>query len=243
MGARLETKVFEDADALATAVADEFTALTEGLTHAPFTVALSGGSTPKKLYELLVNEPYRDRVRWKDVEFFFGDERSVPPDHPDSNYGMAKRALLDHVPSKAHRMAAEQDDVKTYARLLSERITERRDGIPVFDLVLLGMGDDGHTASLFPGTAALAEGRRWVVMNDVPQLHTRRMTLTYPVLNAADRVWALIAGAGKRAVVAECLAKAADPGDPPARPILGVRPTAGELVWFLDAAAAGSPAS
>jgi 6-phosphogluconolactonase len=240
MGARLETKVFEDADALATAVADEFTALTERLTHAPFTVALAGGSTPKKLYELLVSAPYVERVRWKDVEFFFGDERSVPPDHPDSNYGMAKRALLDHVPSKAHRMAAEQDDVRTYARVLSERITERRDGIPVFDLVLLGMGDDGHTASLFPGTAALGEHTRWVVMNDVPQLKTRRMTLTYPILNAAARVWVLIAGESKTARVAECIAAAERKDDPPRRPILGVRPTNGELIWFLDEAAAGS---
>ena len=240
MGVRLETKVFEDADALATAVANEFCALTEGLTRAPFTVALSGGSTPKKLYELLVSEPYVERVRWKDVEFFFGDERAVPPDHPDSNYGMAKRALLDHVPSKAHRMVAEKDDVKSYARLLSERIAERRDGIPAFDLVLLGLGDDGHTASLFPGTAALAEQTRWVVMNDVPQLKTRRMTLTYPILNAAARVWVLIAGKSKTARVAECIAAAERNEDPPPRPILGVRPTHGELIWYLDEAAAGS---
>jgi 6-phosphogluconolactonase len=240
MGARLDTKVFDDAEALATAVAEEFCALTEGLAHAPFTVALAGGSTPKRLYELLAAEPYVGRVRWKDVELFFGDERAVPPEHPDSNYGMAKRALLDHVPVTAHRMAAEHDDARGYARLLSERIAERRDGVPVLDLVLLGMGEDGHTASLFPGTAALAEHTRWVVMNDVPQLHTRRMTLTYPILNAAERVWVLCAGAGKRAMVAECLATAERPDDPPARPILGVRPIEGELIWFLDEAAAGS---
>ena len=106
----------------------------------------------------------------------------------------------------------------------------------MLDLVLLGIGEDGHTASLFPGTTALDERTQWVVMNDVPQLHTRRMTLTYPVLNAAERVWVLIAGAGKRPMVTECLAAAARNETP--RPILGVRPTAGELVWFLDAAAA-----
>ena len=240
MGARLETRVFDDAEALAAAVADEFCALTERPAHAPFTVALAGGSTPQRLYELLAGEPYVTRVRWGSVELFFGDERAVPPEHPDSNYGMARRALLDHVPSVAHRMAAEGQDARGYARLLSERIAKRCDGVPVLDLVLLGIGEDGHTASLFPGTAALAEHTRWVVMNDVPQLHTRRMTLTYPVLNAAERVWVLTAGAGKRAMVAECLAAAERNDDPPARPILGVRPTHGELIWYLDQAAAAA---
>jgi 6-phosphogluconolactonase len=240
MGAGLQTTVFEDAETLAGAVAAAFAVLTERPAGAPFTVALAGGSTPKRLYELLAAPPFRDRVRWTSVECFFGDERTVPPDHPDSNYGMARRALLDHVPCTSHRMAAERDDAEGYARLLGERIAKRRDGVPVLDLVLLGMGDDGHTASLFPGTAALAERERWVVMNDVPQLHTRRMTLTYPVLNAAERVWMLIAGAGKRARVAECLSASARDDDPPRHPILGVRPVAGELIWHLDRAAAGS---
>jgi 6-phosphogluconolactonase len=242
MGAGLHTTVFADAEALAAALAERFAGLVERPAAAPFTVALAGGSTPKRLYEILAAAPHRERVRWQDVELFFGDERAVPPEHPDSNYGMAKRALLDHVPVRAHRMAAEQDDADGYARLLGERIARRRDGAPVLDLVLLGMGEDGHTASLFPGTAALGERRRWVVMNDVPQLHTRRMTLTYPVLNAAERVWVLIAGAGKRPVVAECLTAAIRGDAPPARPILGVRPSAGELIWFLDEAAAGPTA-
>ena len=237
MGAGIDTRVFDDAEALAAAVADELCELLERHTRIPFTVALAGGSTPKRLYELLAAEPYRSRIRWRDVEFFFGDERAVPPEHPDSNYGMARRALLEHVPSTAHRMAAETGDERGYARIMSERIAERRDGVPVLDLVLLGIGEDGHTASLFPGTAALHERQRWVVMNDVPQLHTRRMTLTYPTLNAAERVWVLIAGAAKQTMVAECLAAAARNETP--RPILGVRPTAGELVWFLDKAAAG----
>jgi 6-phosphogluconolactonase len=235
MGA-ISTTVFANAEELASAVAERFAALTTQPANAPFTVALAGGSTPKRMYELLAATPRRERIRWDAVEFFFGDERSVPPEHPDSNYGMATRALFDHVPAKAHRMAAERDDAAGYARLLGERIARRRDGVPVLDLVLLGMGEDGHTASLFPGTTALSERTQWVVMNDVPQLHTRRMTLTYPVLNAADRVWMLIAGAGKRSVVTECLAAAARNETP--RPILGVRPTAGELVWFLDTAAA-----
>jgi len=240
MGARIETRVFDDGETLAAGVADAFVAAAAATSHRPFAVALAGGSTPKRLYELLAASPRRERVRWENVEMFFGDERSVPPEHPDSNYGMAKRALLDHVPCTAHRMAAEHDDAAGYTRVLAERIERRRDGFPVFDLVLLGMGDDGHTASLFPGTAALAERTAWVVMNDVPQLHTRRMTLTYSVLNAADRVWMTIAGAGKRTIVAECLAAAAR-GETP-WPILGVRPTAGELIWFLDKAAAGPTA-
>lgn len=242
MGAGVTTKVFEDAEALAQAVAAEIVACAATATGRPFTIALSGGSTPKRLYEILAAPPFRDRVRWQDVELFFGDERSVPPDHPDSNWGMAKRALLDRVPVVAHRMEAEKGDADGYARVLGERIPRRRGGVPVLDVVLLGMGEDGHTASLFPGTAALGERARWVVMNDVPQLHTRRMTLTYPVLNAAERVWILSAGAGKRTMVAECLAAAARGDDPPPRPIVGVRPSDGELVWFLDKAAAGPTA-
>lgn len=238
MGAGITTKVFDDAEALARAVAGEIVAGAAAATAQPFTIALSGGSTPKRLYELLAAPPFRDQVRWQDVELFFGDERSVPPEHPDSNWGMAKRALLDHVPVVAHRMQAETGDAEGYARALGDRIARRRNGVPVLDVVLLGMGEDGHTASLFPGTAALAERTRWVVMNDVPQLHTRRMTLTYPVLNAAERVWVLSAGAGKRTMIAECLAAAARGDDPPPRPIVGVRPSDGKLVWFLDKAAA-----
>jgi 6-phosphogluconolactonase len=236
MSAGIHTVVLRDAAQLAATVAERFDALTATPASAPFTVALAGGSTPERLYGLLAAPPHRDRVRWDAVEFFFGDERAVPPEHPDSNYGMAKRALLDRVPSPAHRMAAERDDAAGYARLLGERVTRLRNGVPALDLVLLGIGEDGHTASLFPGTAALGERSAWVVMNEVPQLHTRRMTLTYPVLDAAERVWVLIAGAGKRAIVTRCLDAAARGETSP--PILGVRPTAGELVWFLDEAAA-----
>ncbi|MCC6849496.1 MAG: 6-phosphogluconolactonase [Deltaproteobacteria bacterium] len=242
MGAGIQTKIFETGEALARAVAEDLGALAAATASTPFTIALSGGSTPKRLYEILAASPFRERVPWTRVELFFGDERRVPPEHPDSNFGMAKRALLDHVPAKAHRMRAEHDDADGYARLLGERIARRRNDAPVLDVVLLGLGEDGHTASLFPGTAALGERRRWVVMNDVPQLRTRRMTLTYPVLNAADRVWVLSAGAGKRPMVAACLAAAARGDEPPPHPVLGVRPTDGELVWFLDKAAAGPTA-
>ena len=124
-----------------------------------FSLALAGGSTPKRLYELLAEPPFRDGIPWDAVEIFFGDERSVPPEHPDSNYGMAHRALLSKVPVAAHRMVAESGEADAYERLVRERVAEKRDGIPAFDLILLGMGKDGHTASLFPGTAALQRDR------------------------------------------------------------------------------------
>jgi len=134
----IQTEVFASAEELAAAVAERFTALTTSPPNPPFTVALAGGSTPKRMYELLAAPPHRDQVRWDAVEFFFGDERSVPPEHPDSNYGMAKRALFDHVPARVHRMVAERGDAEGYARVLGERITRRRDGVPVLDLVQIG---------------------------------------------------------------------------------------------------------
>ncbi len=202
-------------------------------------IALSGGSTPKLLYETLAAPPFHDRVRWDRLELFFGDERAVPPHDPESNYGMVRRALLDHVPATAHRMAAETGDAAGYERLMGERIKARRDGFAVLDLVLLGIGKDGHTASLFPGTAALLEAQRWVVMNDVPQLQTRRMTMTYPLINRARRVWVLATGADKREIVAQCLAVLASGESAPQWPITGVRPLGGQLVWWLDEAARG----
>jgi 6-phosphogluconolactonase len=237
-GARRTKPRFEvraDAAALARAVADEIAHLSRAANDTPVTIALSGGSTPKKLYETLAAPPLFDRVEWTRLEFFFGDERSVAPDHPDSNYGVAAKALLSKIPSLSHRMDAEHGHADAYERLVLERLKKRRGGIPVFDLILLGMGDDGHTASLFPGTAALDETKRLVVMNDVPQKHTRRMTFTYPLLNAADRVWVLIAGKDKRAKVAECAAALAR-GEYP-YPMLRIEPTEGELVWWLDEAA------
>jgi 6-phosphogluconolactonase len=205
----------------------------------PFTVALSGGGTPRLLYRTLAADPFRSEMPWDRVELFFGDERAVPPSHGDSNFRMVKEALLDHVPVRAHRMAAEADDAAAYEKLLAERVAEKRGGFPVLDVVLLGVGKDGHTASLFPGTPALDETARWVVMNDVPQLDTRRMTLTYPVINNARHVWILATGADKREIVGACLAAAGDAEAQRRWPVLGVRPTHGELVWWLDETSAG----
>jgi len=235
---RFRVEVRPDAAALAAAVGEQIALLSHRPGDEPVAIALSGGSTPKRLYEAMAASPVYDHVAWPRVELFFGDERSVPPDDPESNYGMASKALLSGVPSRAHRMVAERGEAEAYEDLVRSRVKHRRDGIPAFDLVLIGMGDDGHTCSLFPGTRALEERKRLVVMNEVPQKKTRRMTFTYPLLNAADRVWALIAGKDKREKVAECLAARGRGEHPyPIYPILGVDPTEGELVWWLDEAA------
>lgn len=236
------TTVLADAEAVARAVAERIAGLSRAPGAEAVTIALSGGSTPRRLYEALAAPPLHDRVDWRRLELFFADERAVPPGHPESNWGMAERALLAKVPSVAHRMAAERGEAEAYERIVRERVKKRRGPLPAFDLILLGLGDDGHTASLFPGTAALAERARLVVMNEVPQQNTRRMTFTYPLLNAADRVWVLVTGVEKREIAARCLARRT-PGDraaptDPSYPILGVEPTEGELVWWLDRAAA-----
>jgi 6-phosphogluconolactonase len=237
-GSQFETRVVRDAADLARQAAQRLEDLSRNASSIPLAIALAGGSTPKRLYETLAQPPFRDGVRWDRVELFFGDERAVPPDHPDSNYGMAEKALLSHVPVTAHRMRAELGEAEGYEQLVRARISETRDGIPVFDVILLGMGKDGHTASLFPGTKALDERTRLVVMNEVPQMQTRRMTFTYPLLNAARQVWVLIPGADKREIIGQCLSGRTQQGAEKRWPVVGVRPTHGELIWWLDDASA-----
>jgi 6-phosphogluconolactonase len=233
-----ELAVHPDPASLARAVAGRIADLSHRADARPVAIALSGGSTPKRLYETLAVPPFANEIDWSGVELFFGDERCVPPDHADSNYGMTVKALLSKIPAvKAHRMEADAGAADAYEALVRKRVAYGVDGIPAFDVVLLGMGPDGHTASLFPGTRALDETEHLVVMNEVPQLGTRRMTFTYPLLNAARRVWVLIAGADKKEMVSKCLAAADEPGAAKRWPILGVRPRAGELVWWLDEAA------
>ena len=240
-GASFREVVVEDRSALARAVAERIAERSRGAQSdgdAPLTIALSGGSTPKALYETLAAPPFLERVAWPRLELFFSDERAVPPGDAKSNYGLAARTLMSKIPSPAHRMVAESGEAEAYEHLIRSHIEKRRGDIPVFDLILLGLGDDGHSASLFPGTPALEERERLVVMNEVPQKNTRRMTFTYPLINAADRVWVLISGAEKRDIVARCRAARAR-GEQP-YPILRVVPTDGELVWWLDQAAAGA---
>jgi 6-phosphogluconolactonase len=206
-------------------------------------IAISGGSTPKAAFKLLAdpNQPWRGRMPWDDLDIFWVDERTVPPDDPGSNYRMTREALLDHVPlhpDQVHRMEGELEPEVAASRYESElRNSFRLEGAqsPRFDLVALGMGDDGHTASLFPHTEALHEMSRLVVANQVPQKDTWRITLTWPVINHASSVFFLIAGADKAPLVHEVFIGARDPERLPSQLIW---PSSGILTLFLDKAAA-----
>lgn len=202
-----------------------------------FAVALAGGTTPKATYEILAREYGGPKdLDWSKVHVFFGDERTVPPDHEDSNYRMAQEALLSRVPvGSVHRMRGELDP-REAATLYEEELEEFFGGPPVLDLVLLGMGEDGHTASLFPRTPALDVHDRWVVENPVEKLDTVRLTLTVPIINAARTVVFLVAGEGKAETLKEILEGDADPHEYPTNLIQ----PAGELVWMVDAVAASS---
>jgi 6-phosphogluconolactonase len=200
-----------------------------------FAVALAGGSTPKVTYEILAREyGGPEDLDWSKVHAFFGDERSVPPDHEDSNYRMAREALLSHVPvGSVHRMRGEMEP-REAAALYEKELEEFFGGPPVLDLVLLGIGEDGHTASLFPDTPALDARDRWAVENPVEKLNTTRLTLTVPAVDAARKVAFLVAGEGKAEALEEILEGDANPHKYPAKL---VRPEA-ELAWMVDRAAA-----
>jgi 6-phosphogluconolactonase len=211
-----------------------------------FTIALSGGSTPKNLYTLLATNA-RTSLPWDRMFFFFGDERHVPPTDPESNYRMADEAMLSKVPvvpSNVFRVQAENPDAKAaaeaYEQTLRKFFTLEAGPFPAFDLILLGMGPDGHTASLFPGTEALNEKSKLVVANWVEKLKTHRITLTLPVLNAARGVAFLVSGTDKATVLKSVLE-----GDAPGEqyPAKLVRPAQGKLMWLLDRAAASGLSS
>jgi 6-phosphogluconolactonase len=233
----VNVNVYDDPEELARAAASEFAArAAEAIgERGRFAVVLAGGSTPRATYEILARE-YRDEVDWKDVHVFFGDERSVPPDHDDSNYKMARESLLDHVSiGSVHRMQGElppDEAAEAYEQELRDFFGP--DDLPRFDLILLGTGPDGHTASLFPETSALEVHDRWTVANPVLKLETTRITLTVPVINAARAVYFLVAGEGKAGPVAEILEGNPDPREFPASLI---QPENGPT-WMLDRAAA-----
>ena len=238
----LEIKVVADPAEIAREAAERVIAAAgraaeEGRT---FSLALAGGGTPKALYELLATDPYQSRLDWLRVEVFFGDERTVPPDHKDSNYRMAREALLSKVPipgDNVYRMAGERDPneaAKEYGRMLKEKFGEGG-----LDVVLLGMGDDGHTASLFPETEALDEARHRCMANFVPKLNTWRLTLTAPFINRSRDVIVLVSGAGKAQRLQEVLE---GPPDPKRLPAQLIRPAAGRMTWIVDAPAAGMTA-
>jgi 6-phosphogluconolactonase len=202
------------------------------------TVALSGGSTPKRLYQLLAGEPFRAQVPWLGCHLFWGDERCVPPDDPSSNFRLADEALIRHVPlpaSNVHRIEGErepQSAAQAYHQVLLEFFCGPR---PRFDLMLLGLGLDGHTASLFPGSEALQEAKRLAlaVQAGYRNRPVQRVTLTLPAINTARHILFLVTGADKAEIVHQVLR---DPSA--ALPAQCVRPTAGHLAWLLDRAAA-----
>jgi 6-phosphogluconolactonase len=201
----------------------------------PIRLALAGGSTPRCLYELLAGSEFRDKIPWSQVHFFWGDERMVPQDHPQSNYRMAQEALLKHVPvlrSNIHPIltqASPEEAAQAYENELRKHFGR---GVPAFDLVLLGLGGDGHTASLFPGAGALEEKQRLAVAHRPGQKGFDRVTLTLPVLNQARRVFFLVAGKDKATALQAAVTGG---GQLPAQQ---VAPRNGELVWLVDAAAA-----
>jgi 6-phosphogluconolactonase len=204
-----------------------------------FTVALSGGSTPRSLYQLLASGAFPN-LPWDKTYFFFGDERHVPPDHPDSNYRMADEAMLSKVPipgANVFRIPAEMKDsdaaASAYEQTLRTFFALKPDQFPRFDLILLGLGPDGHTASLFPGSSALNENKRLVVANWVEKFKTHRITFTFPVLNHAACVMFLAGGADKAGILREVLEN--PQADLPSQK---VHPTDGKLIWMVDRAAA-----
>ena len=246
----MSIEVLPDAEALALRAAELLALCAQegAAARGRFAAALSGGDTPRALYRLLARQQFSQKVPWRHVRLYWGDERCVPPGDAASNYGMAHQTFIRHVPiaeANVCRMAGEDEPRR--AALAYEKelralgaLERPRSELPVFDLVLLGLGRDGHTASLFPHSAALAEEERLCVATQAPD-GAARLTVTYPVINAARRVWFLVSGAAKAGMVAEVLEGMKIPEALPAQ---GVGPVHGKLTWLLDEAAAAelSPA-
>lgn len=235
-----DVRVYPDPETLSRAaardLAERITTIVAG--EGRFTLALAGGNTPRPLYRLLAAE-HRDQIPWARVHLFWGDERYVPQDDPRSNYRLAREALLDHVPIPAenvHPMSTDFPDPDAAARAYEDMLRSRfASPWPHFDTVLLGLGTDGHTASLFPGSPALEEQERWVVAVRAPVEPSLRLTLTLPVLNHAAQVSFLVAGEDKARALHRAFADAPHPRICPAA---GVRPRSGDVIWWVDDAAA-----
>jgi 6-phosphogluconolactonase len=231
--------VVPDPDTLADHAADRFVTLCADAirTHGSAAVALAGGSTPRAMNARLAAEPRRSRLDWTSVRFFFGDERCVPPDDPDSNYGMTRETLFEPLgipEANVERMRGE-DEPQAAAAAYHDLLVKTLGARPVLDVMFLGMGPDGHTASLFPGTLDAIEVGRLAVANFVPKFDTYRITLTPTVINAARHVTVTVAGAEKAAALAAVMA---GPRNPQRYPAQLVAPTDGELTWLIDAPAA-----
>jgi 6-phosphogluconolactonase len=240
----MSIEILPDAEAVGMRAADllAMAAQEAAAARGRFAVALSGGETPQVLYRLLARQQFSQKVPWRRVHLYWGDERCVAPDDPASNYGMARDTFIKHVPiapANVHRMHGEDEPeaaAKAYEAELRALAAQERpaSGTPVFDLVLLGLGADGHTASLFPRSDALTAEDRFCVATQAPD-GSPRLTVTAPVINAARRVWFLVSGAGKAGMLAEVLEGLRVPLAVPAQ---GVAPVHGTLTWLVDEAAA-----
>ncbi len=242
-------RIVADVEELARAGAEALIACVSGRRpERPCRVLLSGGRTPEPMYRLLASEPMRSRIDWNSIECYFADERPVPPEHADSNYGLLHRTLLGPLglmAPRTYRIRGDASDLELAARryeaLIRNRLGVFPPGAPSFDLVFLGLGTDGHTASLFPGVTIPDDPPRLVVAVWVEAVQSKRATVTYRVLNAAQRIVFLVAGEEKAAAVKRTLAP--EPGDEPT-PAARVATGNGEVVWLLDRAAASAlPAS
>jgi len=240
-----EINIYRDADELAQKAAEDFILLANNsvICNGRFAVALSGGSTPRSMYSLLALKKYRREIPWEETHLFWGDERCVPPDHPESNYRMAREALLSRIkipPENIHRIACEDGPsiaANQYQNELKEFFQLARGQFPVFDLVILGLGEDGHTASLFPRSDAVEEKERLVVASYIRKLSAYRVSLTLPVLNHAAIVDFLVTGKSKAAITKKVLATNAGSS---ALPAARVAPIDGIVTWMItEHAAAG----
>ena len=236
----MEIKIYPDFQKLTNAAVEAFVALSNQAIRKRglFTVSLSGGSTPEPFYRALGAPTNCTRVEWDHVHLFWGDERPVPPDHPDSNYRMAKDALIDPAglpETNIHRVPAEMD-VRLAAFSYEEVLRDFfKGGWPHFDLILLGMGKDGHTASLFPRSAGLNEEQRWFIANFAPKHETWRLTLTKHAINAAREIWIMVRGESKAGKLRDVLTGKEDPWQ---NPIQLVDPEDKNLTWWVDRDAA-----
>ncbi|MGD8883641.1 MAG: 6-phosphogluconolactonase [Desulfobacterales bacterium] len=241
-----EIEIVADIDAMSRAAAETIVEhISESLQRRDvYSIALSGGSSPRRLYALLADDARRQaQIPWDRIHFFWGDERHVPPSHPDSNYRMAYDALLSKVPipsTNIHRIRAEDSDADKAAADYEQEICRffKIDAgqMPRFNCVLLGMGPDGHTASLFPGTPALEETKRLAVANWVEKFQSYRLTLTISVINNADRIIFLVSGEEKADTLKAVLE---DDIKSNRYPVQRIQPSDGKLMWFLDQSAAG----
>lgn len=234
----MRARVLPDVDALAEASAREVADAARHAveTNGRFLVALAGGRTPVNTYRRLASGPFREAVDWSRVEVFTSDERAVPAGHADSNFGMIRRTLLDPLgfaPERAHRMRGEAPDLDAAAREYEAELLRVAGTPPALDLVLLGLGADGHTASLFPGGDALVETSRWVVASTGPDA-SGRLTLTFPAILAARRIMVLVAGADK----SETLRRVLQGGEPSSLPAQRLHEAGSRVVWMVDAEAA-----